>query len=143
MSGPVPEEEGKKRRRNKPKIPKTAVLPGAYSGKTPALPNARKYSKRTRDWYETWRHAEQAPTFTKTAWLTLHMLADLVEEYFKNPTPTAWAQIKQTQSGLLAMPADQRRSNFKVEPPKKDPVIKSSNVTDLSERRRQILADGA
>ena len=141
-SGPVPSEV--KRRRNKPKIAPINVAPGAYSGTTPDLPNAQNYSQRTQDWYSTWRESEQAPTFTKTAWLSLWMLADLVDAYFASPTPAAWAQIKQTQTGLLALPADQRRANFKVEAPK--PVLVSStraieNVSNIADRRTRLISN--
>ena len=143
MSGPVPQEV--KRRRNKPKIAPTSVAPGAYSGISPALPNADSYSQRTRDWYETYRTCEQAELFTKTAWQTLWDLAPLMDLYYTAPTPTAWAQIKQTLSGFLALPADQRRANWKVEPPKKGTSSKPSgtNVIEMSDRRNRLLADGA
>jgi hypothetical protein len=145
MPGPVPQET--KRRRNKPTIDPTTVPPGAYSGETPELPNAEKYSERTLVWYQTWRECEQAETFTKTAWLSLHMLADLVEEYYKKPTANTWAQIKQTQTGLLALPADQRRVGFKVKDPKKETTTKTSgagsNVVGINDRRERLLADGA
>ena len=137
MPGPVPQEV--KRRRNKPKIALTTVAPGAYSGTTPELPNAENYSQRTRDWYATWRESEQAPIFTKTAWLTLHMLADLVDVYYQAPTATLWAQIKQTQTGLLALPADQRRSAFKVEPPKPLAIVSSRVVTNIADRRARLI----
>lgn len=142
MPGPAPAE--KKRRRNKPPIPPAVVPPGAFSGKTPDLPNAGNYSQRTQDWYQSWREAEQADTFTKTAWLTLWMLADLVEKYFANPTAAAWAQIKQTQTGLLALPADQRRAGFKVDPPKLSLTEPSlASVSSLDERRALLISDSA
>lgn len=142
MPGPVPSET--KRRRNKPPAPPVAVPPGAFSGTTPDLPNAEGYSERTRAWYESWRESEQAPTFTKTAWLTLWMLADLVELYFAEPTAAAWAQIKQTQAGLLALPADQRRAGFKVEPPKPTAVPNSpAKVSSIAERRMRLTSDSA
>lgn len=137
--GPVPQET--KRRRNKPKIAPTEVAPGAYSGTTPELPNAEKYSHRTQLWYLTWRECEQAETFTKTAWLTLHMLADLVEAYYAEPTASAWAQIKATQTGLLALPADQRRNNWKVAPLKVEKQVLPEGVSDIADRRTRLVAD--
>lgn len=142
MPGPVPNET--KRRRNKPPVPPVAVPPGAFSGSTPDLPNADRYSERTQAWYQSWRESEQAPTFTKTAWLTLWMLADLVDLYFAEPTASAWAQIKQTQTGLLALPADQRRAGFKVEPPKPQPVVTApSKVSSLADRRARLTEDAS
>jgi hypothetical protein len=139
MPGPVPSEV--KRRRNKPKIVPLAVPPGAFSGTTPELPNAENYSARTQAWYQSWRESEQAPTFTKTAWLTLWMLAELVDLYWLKPTPAAWAQIKQTQTGLLALPADQRRVGFKVEPPKPAVVPSPAGVASLADRRARLIAN--
>ena len=142
MPGPVPSETH--RHRIKPKSKPVAVPPGAYAGVTPELPNADNYSPRTRAWYATWRECEQAPTFTKTAWLTLHMLADLVDAYFANPTASAWAQIKQTQTGLLALPADQRRAGFKVEPPKSKPAAaKPGSVSSIAERRARLTGNAS
>lgn len=141
MPGPVPAEQ--KRHRRKPPSAPVAVPPGAFSGSTPDLPNADDYSPRTQAWYQSWRESEQAPTFTKTAWLTLWMLADLVDIYFAAPTASAWAQIKQTQTGLLALPADQRRAGFKVEPPKTPTIVRSSKVSSIADRRRRLTADAS
>ena len=115
MPGPVPQEA--RRRRNKPAIEPTRVDVAAPVVAGPALPDAERYSERTRAWYETWRTSEQSGLFTSTAWLTLSMLADLVDAYFEAPSAEKWSQVKQTQAGLLALPADQRRANFKVEQP--------------------------
>ncbi len=144
MPGPLPSENP--RRRNKRPSPPVNVPPGAYAGWTPKLPNARRYSKRTQSWYETWRKCEQAGMFTTTAWLTLWMLADLVEVYFEKPQASTWAQIKAAQGGLLALPAEQRKAGFKVEPPKLPAVVsrgKASKVSSLDERRRRLIADAS
>lgn len=141
MPGPLPAEN--KRRRNKPAADPVAVPPGAFQGATPDLPNAENYSSRTQAWYATWRESEQAPTFTKSAWLTLWMLADLVDDYFANPTASAWAQIKQTQAGLLALPADQRRAGFKVEPPKAPATTTPSKVSSIADRRARLTGDAS
>lgn len=147
MPGPVP--AATKRRRNKPASDPLVVPPGAYSGKTPPLPNAKAYSARTRSWYESWRKSEQAGTFTTSTWMTLWMLADLVDSYFKKPTPAAWAQIKQTQAAMLAMPADQRRAGFTVDPtaPEEPPATgrgkKSPGTVTRIDARRQRLTEDA
>lgn len=104
----------------------------------PELPNAAAYSERTRDWYETWRTCEQAPLFSRTAWLTLHMLADLVDAYFEAPSAEKWSQIKQTQTGLLALPADQRRANFRIEQPKAEQQASQGGRTDPRSRLKAV-----
>lgn len=97
-----------------------------------------RYSDRTRDWYETWRTCEQAPLFSRTAWLTLHMLADLVEAYFEAPSAEKWSQIKQTQTGLLALPADQRRANFRIEASKAEQQAPQGRRTDPRSRLKAV-----
>jgi len=136
MPGPVPQES--RRRTNRPAIPAT-VLDGsqAVSG-GPELPDAGRYSQRTQEWYETWRTCEQAPLFSRTAWLTLHMLADLVNAYFEAPSAEKWSQIKQTQTGLLALPADQRRANFRVELPKPEAKAPEGRRVDPRTRLKAV-----
>jgi hypothetical protein len=136
MGGPVPQET--RRRRNVPAIPATVVEASEAVSAGPELPNPGRYSERTRAWYETWRTCEQAPLFSRTAWLTLHMLADLVDAYFEAPSAEKWSQIKQTQTGLLALPADQRRANFRVELPKPDAQTPEGRRTDPRSRLKAV-----
>jgi hypothetical protein len=70
--------------------------------------------------------------------LTLHMLADLVDAYFEAPSAEKWSQIKQTQTGLLALPADQRRANFRVELPKPDAQTPEGRRTDPRSRLKAV-----
>lgn len=136
MPGPVPQES--RRRTNRPAIAPTVVEASQALSGGPALPGADRYSQRTWDWYETWRTCEQAPLFSRTAWLTLHMLADLVNAYFEAPSAEKWSQIKQTQTGLLALPADQRRANFRIEASKTEPQAPLGRRTDPRSRLKAV-----
>lgn len=86
--------------------------PAAY----PLLPGAEGYSARTLAWYETWATSPQASQFVATDWQRLHMLAPLVEAYFRNPTKDLMAEIRQNESKLGATSEDRQRLRMKIDP---------------------------
>jgi hypothetical protein len=141
MSAPGPVPQDTTRRRNKPKFEQTLVPALAYSGEAPLLPNSDRYSDRTIAWYETYRTCEQAGTFSRTGWQTLWDLADLMDAYYTNPTASSWAQISKTLSGFMALPADQRRLNWKIEAPKIETVKSVRTVAILDDRRSRLASD--
>jgi hypothetical protein len=133
-NGPPPSEN--KRRRNKDEFAEHAVTVdsgGEMHG--PQLPDADRYEPVTVDWYETWRRAPQAAAFTVTDWQRLHMLAPIVDAYWKAPTTKLLSEIRLNESLLGATHVDRMRARIKVEPPKpKTPP----GVTDLTQRRRRV-----
>lgn len=141
--GPPPAEN--RRRRNADRYDGLQVTVDA-DGKVeaPKLPNARSYSKATRDWYATWCASPQAQTFTVTDWQRLHMLAPLVDRYFEAPDKQLMAEIRLNESLLGATHVDRLRARIKVAEEQGSDVGSAAQVQDeLALRRRKRMADAS
>lgn len=73
---------------------------------TPLLPDAAKYSDKTRKWYQMWCNSAVVRMFQPTDWNRLWMLAPLVDEYFKNPTGKDLTSIVNAEKSLGATVTD-------------------------------------
>src|SRR5688572_28526444 len=92
-AGPLPKDPSQRRRRNADPVA-TSVLPAAGpDGPTPELPGGHDYDTRTLVWYETWRSSPQAATFLPMDWQRLHMLAQLVQQYWEELRKELLAEI--------------------------------------------------
>jgi len=112
--GPTPKDPSQRRRRNADPIA-GAVLPSSGpDGPTPELPAGRVYDDRTVTWYETWRTSPQASVFLATDWQRLHMLAELVEQYWAEPRKEALSEIRLNEASLGATAADRARLRWSV-----------------------------
>lgn len=113
FTGPLPKDPAQRRRRN---VEKRETLPSsARVDKAPPLPNAKRYLKATRDWYETWVGSPQATQFTATDWQRLAMVAPIVDEYFREPTVAKFTEIRRTEEMLGATVGDRKRLRWDVE----------------------------
>lgn len=148
--GPPPSEE--RRRRNVDTFEADAVtIEAGTRVQAPRLPGASKYLKATLDWYEAWASSPQAATFVSTDWQRLHMLAKLVDDYWRNPDVKLMAEIRQNESLLGATHVDRMRGRIKVSDTGSKPSTSSApeagaganNVTPLSSRRARLLAEEA
>lgn len=138
--GPPPAEN--KRHRNKDTFAEPAVTVQAGAEvDAPALPNARRYLKATREWYATWCRAPQAAAFTATDWQRLHMLAPIVDAYWRKPDTRALAEIRINESLLGATHLDRLRGRIKVEADKPGPAdaAAAKGVADLTAKRRKRM----
>jgi hypothetical protein len=115
IPGPSPKEGGKRERRNEPTFPAVELSIGAGGKvKAPVLPRARKYLPATRAWYTTWSRSPQASQFTTTDWLRLHMLAELVDAYFREPSARVLAEIRLNEAKLGATAEDRLRLRWRM-----------------------------
>lgn len=80
----------------------------------PELPYADEYTARTRRWYAAWCAAPQAQLFLISDWSRLHMLAPLVDDYFREPAPGKLAEIRNNESKLGATPEDRLRLRWRM-----------------------------
>ena len=113
--GPAPKDKAKRTRRNA--APAEQQLPAAPKVKAPALPGARKYLAATRAWYATWASSPQAAMFTGTEWQRLHMLAPLVDLYFRKPAPNVLGEIRLNEAKLGATADDRLRLRWTIADP--------------------------
>lgn len=138
--GPPPAEN--KRRRNADTFAEAEMtVPADAKPKAPALPNARRFLKATRDWYATWCASPQASAFTVTDWQRLHMLAPLVDQFWRGPDAKLMSEIRINESLLGATHVDRMRGRIKVEQPK--PAAGAGKGVDELAKRRRRLTDAS
>ena len=110
--GPTKKPDETRQRRNAV-VPQTELQLGSTPVSAPALPNAKKYLKATRDWYAEWSVSQQASQFTNMAWQRLHMLAKIVDAYYRTTDPvtakTLLGEIRLNEKELGATPEAMQR----------------------------------
>lgn len=131
-NGPLPKDPSQRRRRNADIVATTTLPANGPDGPTPELPGGHDYDSRTLAWYETWRSSPQAATFLPTDWQRLHMLAQLVEQYWEEPRKDLLAEIRLNEGSLGGTAADRVRLRWTV-----------AEAEDGSEIRRPAKARGA
>jgi hypothetical protein len=112
--GPAPKDPAKRQRRNKP--PEVEVLPEAPkvdAPRLPAKPGGGRWLTATRRWYKTWCESPQAAGFGQTDWARLHMLAPLVDAYWRGDL-AKMGEIRQNESKLGATVADRQRLRWQL-----------------------------
>ncbi|MFG3048128.1 hypothetical protein ACGFZR_24750 [Streptomyces sp. NPDC048241] len=114
MAGNGPPPSGNARRRNADPVAGTVLPAEGYTGPSPDLPGGHDYDTRTLGWYETWRKSPQAATFLATDWQRLHMLAELVEKYWKEPSKELLSEIRLTEAAMGGTPADRMRLRWSL-----------------------------
>lgn len=138
-TGPLPTDPSQRRRRNAD--PTSTVLPaGGPEGPTPDLPGGHDYDSRTLAWYETWRSSPQAATFLPTDWQRLHMLAELVQQYWEEPRKELLAEVRLNEASLGGTAADRMRLRWTVaEPPAPASKRPTSRGGAAASRRDRVL----
>lgn len=138
-AGPLPKDPAQRRRRNADPVA-TTVLPAAGpDGPTPALPGGHDYDSRTLAWYETWRGSPQAATFLPTDWQRLHMLAQLVQQYWEEPKKELLAEIRLNESSLGGTAADRMRLRWTVAEPEAPTTRRPAKARSAAQRRDRVL----
>ncbi|MFF1281061.1 hypothetical protein [Streptomyces sp. NPDC058299] len=113
--GPVP--SGERRRRNADPVAGTVLPADGFTGPSPDLPGGHDYDTRTLGWYETWRTSPQAATFLATDWQRLHMLAQLVEQYWQEPKKELLSEIRLNEAAIGGTAADRLRLRWSLGQP--------------------------
>jgi hypothetical protein len=140
-TGPVPKDPSQRRRRNADPAA-GAVLPSTGpDGPTPVLPGGHDYDSRTLAWYETWRSSPQAAMFLATDWQRLHMLAQLVEQYWAEPKKELLSEIRLNEAAIGGTAADRARLRWTVADPDEGPKGRrgSSLSRGAASRRDRVL----
>lgn len=115
-TGPLPKDASQRRRRNADAVTTTVLPTEGPAGPTPEL-IGEHYDSRTLAWYETWRSSPQASTFLPTDWQRLHMLAELVQQYWEEPKKDLLAEIRLNEAALGGTAADRVRLRWVVSEP--------------------------
>lgn len=112
-NGPLPKDPSQRRRRNADPTATTVLPANGPDTPTPDLPGEH-YDLRTVAWYETWRRSPQAATFLPTDWQRLHMLAELVQQYWEEPRKELLAEVRLNEASLGGTAADRMRLRWTV-----------------------------
>jgi hypothetical protein len=135
-TGPLPKDVAQRRRRNADSVATTVLPADGPPGTTPDLPGGHDYDTRTLAWYETWRHSPQAATFLATDWQRLHMLAQLVEQYWAEPKKDLLSEIRLNEASLGGTAADRIRLRWTVAEPDDTPHSKRPAARKAAASRR-------
>lgn len=136
--GPAPKPDDQRRRRNA-QPDKTILSPEPFQGPSPDLPRGR-WLKRTRDWYEVWRHAPQAAMFGPTEWEFLATTAYVADKLFRGEVSAA-AELRLREAKLGATPEDRLRLRIGFDKPE----VGGAEQPTREDRRQRLraLADGS
>lgn len=132
--GPTPKPDDQRQRRNAT-VPMTELVLGSTPVDAPALPGKAKFLKATRDWYDTWCRSPQASQLTVTDWQRLHMLAPLVDQYWRNPDKAILAEIRLNERELGATVESRQRLRWTVKQPSPEEAAASSKTAKPRKRR--------
>jgi hypothetical protein len=127
MSGPLPKPPALRRRRNR--VIGAAVLPAeGRQGPIPRLPTRKASEGETRPWHPLtrrwWRDVWRSPMATQYDALDeygLLALAELIDQFWCNPTARLSAEIGRAQQGYGLTPADRARLHWTIEPSETEP----------------------
>ena len=138
-NGPLPKDPSQRRRRNADAVTTTVLPASGPDGPTPEFPGGHDYDSRTLAWYETWRSSPQAATFLPTDWQRLHMLAELVQQYWEEPRKELLAEIRLNEASLGGTAADRMRLRWTVAEPEDSTPRRSGRARSAASRRDRVL----
>ena len=131
--GPAPKDPAKRERRNAEPV---TQLTGDAKVAAPKLPGANKFLAATRAWYATWCSSLQAAQFLATDWQRLHMLAPLVDRYFREPDPRLLGEIRLNEQKLGATAEDRLRLRWHLREAEREEERTQKKGARKSSRRR-------
>lgn len=112
--GPLPKEQTQRERNSRRRDGGASVVYADDVVRGPEI-EADRFSPQTLAWYKTWRRSPQAQLFESTDWLTLQLLAPLVEAQQRRPSASAAAEIRLTQERFGATVADRIRLRMRIQ----------------------------
>jgi hypothetical protein len=116
--GPTPKDPAKRQRRNRPTFPTTVISEDARACDAPRLPDG-DWHPETVHWWETWRSSPQGSLFLSIDWVSLALVARLVELYWRTSDSREklglLAEIRRWESKFGATAADRARLRWVIE----------------------------
>jgi hypothetical protein len=107
------------------RLSKAAMVPmtdleSSPEAEAPPLPGAKGFLAETRRWYATWASSPQSSQFLATDWQRLHMLARLVDLFFREPSSRMLAEIRLNEAKLGGTPEDRLRLRWRLSEAERD-----------------------
>jgi len=135
------------------RLSKAATVPmteleSSPTGEPPPLPGAAGFLEETRRWYETWAGSPQASQFLATDWQRLHMVARLVDLFFREPSSRMLAEIRLNEQKLGGTPEDRLRLRWRLSEAEREderagkPAVKSRPASRSRRDPRLALVEG-
>ena len=112
MKGPTPKNPATRRRTNRVSTART--LAPAPAAKVPALPAGREWNELTLAW---WRDVWASPMVSEFLDADAHgllLLADLIDRYWREPSQSLAAEIRQHRQEFGLTPIARRRLQWEV-----------------------------
>jgi hypothetical protein len=138
--GPAPKDPSERRRRNATE-PLT-VVEADDTLRGPELPDVIDWPDATREWWETWRRAPQAQTFTDTDWSFLLDTAVLHMEFWDGDRSVA-AELRLRAAKFGATPEDRARLKIAVGEPKSGKPAPRTRSASRKDRLLKAVGDGS
>ena len=115
MPGQVPKPAALRQRQNKTSTRAILSAEQAVTRRAPMLPKHREWNKLTRAWWTDVWHSPMASEFLESDIHGLHMLAELIDRFWEEPTVSLSAEIRLQRQCFGLTPIDRRRLQWEVE----------------------------
>ncbi len=117
MPGPLPKAPQLRQRRNRTSTAATLPAEAEPLEALPDLPmrGRRKWHAFTLAWWEDVRRSPMADELLRSDLHGLYLLADLVDQYWRKPSVTLAAEIRQQRQCFGLTPIDRRRLQWEVQ----------------------------
>ena len=135
--GPAPKETRSRARDQRRVDQSLTVIQADDIARGPDLPVGIDWPDATREWWETWRKAPQAQTFTDTDWSFLLDTAILHMEFWDGDRSVA-AELRLRTAKFGATPEDRARLKIAVGEPRDKPAPRTQ-AKSAAERRGRLL----
>lgn len=140
--GPAPKGARSRSRDQKRDDAKLTAIVDDGAVRGPELPDGFEWPPATVAWWETWRRAPQAQTFTDTDWSFLVDTAVMHAEFWLGNRALA-AELRLRVSKFGATPEDRARLRMSVGEPKgkSAPKLQTKDATDRRARLLRAVGD--
>ena len=141
--GPAPKGTRSRARDQKREEANLTVIAPDDEVRGPELSDSFQWPAETRRWWETWRRAPQAQTFTDTDWSFLLDTAVMHAEFWMGNRALA-AELRLRVSKFGATPEDRARLRMSVGEPKARPAkLQPKGAEDRRARLLRAVGDGS
>ena len=139
--GPAPKAPDQRRRRNAPTAGEWLTLPSDDRPKPPAMPSRGKgrgnWSPRTRRAWRSWWTDPVSSQWSSSDKDLVEHLADLYEEWVRDPMPTSASEIRQLRDSLGLSPKGRQDRRWRLAEPAE--VLNLNSVRPEPPRSRARL----
>lgn len=141
MSGPIPKRPDLRQRRNRTTTAAALVDTNPLSDGVPELPRRRnergqfvKWRPEVREWWDDVWTSPMAAEYVQADMHALLLIADLMDQYWRNPTTALATEIRLARKDFGQTPMDRRRLQWEVQ------RVEREDEPGTGRRRRDEMA---